>query len=341
MAVFGTIFLAGLALFLLWPASQIFLIIFASILLAVFVNALASLVPRRLAIPMLAARLGVIVLLVLLLAVFFWVAGPSFSDQMSRLSEQLPQALEYLQKMVSEKPWSNWLHNLPLARLRPDATQIISGVTGVFSTAFGVVVNVIIILFIGLYFAVQPELYLRGFLCLIPRPGRDRARQLLQALDHALSLWILGRVTSMVLAGVLTAVGLKIIAMPLALVLGVISGLLTFVPYVGPIAALIPAVLVGMLQSHLMAAKVLIVYSLIQFTEGYFLTPMIQRRAISLPPAILLLAQLCMGIFYGLFGLALATPMAVVVIVIIQVLYVHHVIGDPVPLLGQHGRDGS
>jgi predicted PurR-regulated permease PerM len=242
---------------------------------------------------------------------------------------------------VSEKPWSDWLQHLPLARLRPDATQIISGVTGVFSTAFGVVVNVIIILFIGLYFAVQPELYLRGFLCLIPRPGRDRVRQLLQALDHALSLWILGRATSMVLVGVLTAVGLKIIAMPLALVLGVIAGLLTFVPYVGPIAALIPAVMVGLLQSHLMAAKVLIVYSLIQFTEGYFLTPMIQRRAISLPPAILLLAQLCMGIFYGLFGLALATPMAVVVIVIIQVLYVHHVIGDPVPLLGQHGRDDS
>jgi len=337
MTVLGVTFLAGLVLFLLWPASLAFLVIFAAILFAVFVNALASLVPRRLALPQKVVRVGVILLLFSLLAAFFMVAGPRFSEQASQLSAQLPRAMERLQKAVSEQPWSRWLQNLRFDRLQPDVPRILAGATGVFSTAFEAVANILVVIFIGIYFSLQPEIYLQGFLHLIPKQNRDRAKQLLFALDHALSWWILGRFTSMAAVGILTAIGLELIGMPLALVLGVIAGLFYFVPYVGPVVAAVPGILIGLLQSPLMAANVLVVYSLVLLVEGNILTPMIQRRAVSLPPAILLSAQFLMGIFYGLLGVLLATPMAVVMIVAVQVLYVHHVLQDPVRLLGQHG----
>ncbi|MGA9573088.1 MAG: AI-2E family transporter [Lysobacterales bacterium] len=332
----GMILLAGLALFLLWPAAQIFLVLFAALLIAVFVNSLAGLVLRWLPILPVLARAGVIAFLILLLSAFFLTAGPSFSQQTSQLSEQLPRAMERLQDVISEQPWNDFLKNLNLGYLRPDAGQVMAGVTGVFSTAFGTAAHIVVILFIGFYLAIQPEIYIQGLLHLIPKRQRDRISQLLQALDHALSWWMLGRFASMATVGVFTTIALTLIGMPMALVLGVIAGVFSFVPYIGPIMSVVPALLVGLLESPMMAFYVIMIYALVQFLEGNFVTPLIQRRAVLLPPAVLLSAQFSMGIFYGLLGIIMATPMAVVAIVVIQVLYVRDILEDQVQLLGQH-----
>jgi predicted PurR-regulated permease PerM len=332
------IVLAGLALFLLWPGSQIFLVIFAATLCAILVDGLAALLCQHLPLHPAVARSGVMLLLLVLLLAFFVLAGPRFSSELLQLAERLPRAVEQLNAIVSKQPWGRLVADLGvLDGLKPSSGQVLAGVTGVFSTAFGATVNVFVILLIGLYLAIQPELYVRGLLHLIPKAGRQRGKEILDALGHALRWWLVGRFASMTLVGVLITIGLELIGLPLALVLGVIAGLLSFVPYVGPIVSVVPALLIGLTISPVMPVYALVVYVVVLFIEGNFLTPMIQKYAVSLPPAVLLCAQFTMGLFYGLFGILLATPMAVVVIVLIQMLYVQGVLNYPVRVLGEHG----
>lgn len=155
-------------------------------------------------------------------------------------------------------------------------------------------------------------------------------------LGHALSWWLVGRFASMAAVGVLTTLALSAIDMPLALVLGVIAGLFSFVPYIGPISSAVPAILIGLTESPWMAVYVVVIYAVIQFLEGNFITPLIQRRAVSLAPAVLLFSQFAMAVFYGLFGVLLATPLAIVLIVLVQMLYVQDVVKDPIKVLGEH-----
>ena len=334
--------LAGLALFLLWPASQVLLVIFAAVLFAMLVDGLAALLCEHVPVSPTVARVGVVFVLLVLVLVFFALAGPRLSDELFQLGERLPRAVEELEALVRKQPWGRLLVDVKLMdHLQPSIGQVLAGLTGVFSTAFGAAIDVLVILFIGLYLAVQPELYIRGLLHLIPRAGRRRGEEILAALAHALRWWLVGRFTSMTLVGVLTIIGLELIDLPLALVLGVIAGLFSFVPYVGPIASVVPALLIGLTISPVMPVYVLLVYSLVQFTEGNFLTPLIQKYAVSLPPAALLSAQFAMGVFYGLFGVLLATPTAVVVIVLVQMLYVQDVLKYPVRILGEHGSAGE
>lgn len=139
------------------------------------------------------------------------------------------------------------------------------------------------------------------------------------------------------MVGVLTALGLWLIEMPLVLALAPIAGLFSFVPFLGPLASAVPALLIAFGQGRAEAVRVVAVYSGVQFLEGNFITPIIQLRAVSLPPAVLLGSQLLMGLFLGLVGILVATPMAVAVLVAVQLLYVRRLLGERVPVLGEHG----
>ncbi|MGD8592353.1 MAG: AI-2E family transporter [Gammaproteobacteria bacterium] len=339
IVVTGIVVLLALVLFTLWPAAQIFLVIFAAILFAILVDGLAMLITQWLRMPQGIARGTVMLLLLAALIAFLMLAGPRFSDQVSELADRLPLAVDRLNKMITAQPWGQLLKNIELIeRLKPSAPEILADVTVVFSTTFKAIANIFVIGFIGFYLALQPEIYVRGFLHLIPKQIRGRAAEVLDALGHALRWWLVGRFTSMAIVGVLTTLALGLIDMPLALVLGVIAGLFTFVPFIGPISSVIPAMLIGLMESPLMAFYALIIYSVVQFIEGNFLTPLIQKRIIAMPPALLLAAQFFMGVFYGLFGLLLATPLAVTGTVLVQMLYVQDFLKDSVRVLGQHGH---
>jgi predicted PurR-regulated permease PerM len=110
--------------------------------------------------------------------------------------------------------------------------------------------------------------------------------------------------------------------MPLWLVLALLAGLISFIPNFGPLIALIPAVLVAFLQSPTMAALVIGLYALIQFIESNFITTFVQKKLINMPPALIIISQLIMGILTGGWGLILATPITVIAIVLVQELYI-------------------
>ena len=127
---------------------------------------------------------------------------------------------------------------------------------------------------------------------------------------NRLRRWLIGQGISMLVIGSLTFIGLLILGVPIAFVLALFAGLAGFLPYLGPIIGAIPMVLVAGGESFHLALLVVGLYVIIQFLESYLLTPLIQARAVSMPPAVVILNQLVFGAVFGLLGLALATPLA-------------------------------
>jgi predicted PurR-regulated permease PerM len=163
---------------------------------------------------------------------------------------------------------------------------------------------------------------------LIPPSRRLRAGAILHEIASTIWYWMLGRLFSMTLLGVLTALGLWLIGVPLPVALGFLAGIMTFVPYLGSIASAIPSVLIAASTDLHLAIYVIVLYFGVHLTEGYILVPLIQRRVVHLPPALILSAQVILGVLAGFLGLLLATPLAAAALVIIRMVYVEDVLGD-------------
>jgi predicted PurR-regulated permease PerM len=164
----------------------------------------------------------------------------------------------------------------------------------------------------------------------VPPRRRGRAREVLDELGTTLARWLMGKAVSMLAAGIMTAVGLSLLGIPLALILGIIAGLLDFIPYVGPLMAGVPALLIAFSASPEQALYVALLFGGIQLVQGYLLEPMIDQRTVSLPPALTIAMQVMFGAVFGMAGVALATPLTAVLIVLVVMLYVQDMLGDPV-----------
>ena len=165
---------------------------------------------------------------------------------------------------------------------------------------------------------------------LFPPQKRRRAQELLSALGTTLQRWLIGRLLLMTTNGIVTALGLWLMHVPLALSLGILSALLNFIPNFGPIIAAIPAVLIAFLEGPDKALAVAIFYVVYQNIDGYVFTPMVQKRTVALPPAITILAQVLLGVLLGTLGVLLAVPLAAAGLVAIKMLYIEDVFGEPI-----------
>jgi predicted PurR-regulated permease PerM len=184
----------------------------------------------------------------------------------------------------------------------------------------------VIIVSAALYLAADPSTYVDGLVRLVPPRARDRARDLLRQVHDVLLWWLIGKVASMCAVGVLTYLGLKALGVPLALMLALIASILTFMPNIGPILAAVPAVLLALEGGLASAGWVLGLYLAVQTVESYILTPMIQQKAVSLPPALILAAQIIAGVLAGIPGVAMATPLTAAAVVLVRKLYVEDIL---------------
>src|SRR5690606_20582378 len=155
---------------------------------------------------------------------------------------------------------------------------------------------------------VAPKTYIDGVVDLVPLKGQDKAKHIFIILGQQLRKWIKGKLLSMFVVFVLTAIGLAILGIPLWLVLALLAGLLSFIPNFGPILALIPAVLVGLMQGPQTALWIIGLYVLIQFIESNFITTLIQQKMVNIPPALTISTQVIFGALTGSWGLVLSTP---------------------------------
>jgi len=331
---------AGVALFLLllWHAADVLLLVFAAILLAVALRGLSERVGRvtnlsegwslaLVSLVLLSALAGAVLLL-----------APRIAAQVDELADTLPRAFGALVERANSYGWARRLMaEVPLpAELIRGGGGVLARVTGVFSTALGSLVNAAIILAVGAYLAADPRLYTSGLLRLVPPAGRARAREVLTQLGSTLRRWLVGRLVLMAANALLTWVGLSLLGVPLALTLGLLAGLLNFVPNVGPVAAAVPAVLLALTQSPEQAVYVLLLYVVLQSVDGYVFTPLVQKRTVALPPALTITAQVLFGVLLGGAGVVLATPLTAAALVLVRTLYVEGVEGDG-PVEGASG----
>jgi predicted PurR-regulated permease PerM len=315
------------------------LMAFAGTLLAIFLYGLASLIMRKTTMPRGLALFLVIFFLVLIFAGMIFLSGSRFVGQISLLIDKIPQAGSQLKHLLEKNEWIHKLFSGSQQTLSLGG-NVLGKITGIFSNIFDALITVFIILIVGIYLAANPTIYIHGMISLLPHKRRKRAGELFQALGHGLKWWLFGRLIIMFLVGVFTAIGFSIINFPLAITLGVIAGFTAFIPYLGPLLAAIPAMLIALTEKPILLLYGTIVFVFIHVLEGYILTPMIQQRAISIPPAVLITVQILMGYLAGVLGILLATPIALVFIIVLQMLYIEDYLGENVKILGQHkGRE--
>lgn len=332
LVVIGTV----IVLWLLREVAQVLLIVFGGVLLAVFYDGLAGWLADKTPLGRKATLPLVIFGTFALLAGMFWYIGPSIGEQSGQIYDRIPEALEDLRSRLASQPWSEALLSQISLQQSASGSDLLGRITGMFSTALGVLANVVVVVVVGIYCALNPGIYQKGLMLLFPPRHRPRIAELLQSLGQGLRWWLFGRICSMGVVGLLTYLGLLLIGMPLALTLGLLAALLSFVPYIGSLLMFVPAVLIALTESTDMVWQVCVVYAVVQLFESYLITPLIQQRAVAIPPALLITAQLLMGVLAGAVGILLATPLAVTLIILIQMLYVEDTLGEDVAVLGEH-----
>jgi len=290
----------------------VFLLVFAGILMAVMLRGLAGHVGRHTRLAPHAALACVGAALVILVVLAAVVIGPQLAAQADALSTSLPAAVAELQSRVREVPvLAHLLDALPPATtLLTSRADVLGRITGFFSTTFGAVANVLIVIAVGAYLAVDPQLYIGGFARLFPRRLRTQVPDVMNALGTTLGWWLASKAISMAVIGVLTGIGLWLLDIPMPATLGLVTALLTFIPNIGPLLSVIPAALLALLQGPLAMVYVLLLYAGVQFVETYLVTPKVQQDMVAIPPAVTLVAQLLAGVLAGGLGLVLAAPLA-------------------------------
>jgi predicted PurR-regulated permease PerM len=196
------------------------------------------------------------------------------------------------------------------------------------SSTIAAVTGFLIIVFLALYIAVDPDMYRRGIMHLFPYDHRERAGEVLSAIAAVLRKWLVTQLIAMITISAVVTVVLLILHVQAALALGLLAGLLEFIPTVGPIMSALPAVAMGFLDSPEKALSVTIAYVLIQFFENHMLIPLLMKGGMDLPPALTVFSQALMALLFGFLGLMCAVPILAAVVVAVRMIYVEGVVGD-------------
>ncbi len=311
---------------------DVVLLLFGAILLAIFLHGLANIARRYLGLSEGLSVLLASALLISVLALGIWLLAPSVAEQVGKLRTDLPQAAQGVTVYLSNYSWGRLiLEQMPSSQEvfeKVNDSSILSRVAGFFSSTVVILTNVALMILLAIYLASEPKTYLHGFTKLFPQERRKRVREILYKIGETLQWWLIGKGASMLFIGVLTWIGLYFIGVPLALTLGLIAGLLSFIPNFGPILSAVPAILLAFIDSPISALYTLGLYIFVQIIESNLVTPMIERETVELPPVLTIASQLALAILMGAAGLILATPILAVVMVLVQTLYIQDVLGD-------------
>ena len=350
-----------LLLRLLWLAHDLLFITFLGVLFGLAVASGADFleryrIPRGVgSVLIVAAFLGVIVGLGALVA-------PALRAQSSELQTLLPQALNRVEGWIDAHRDGMLGELMPPTETAPapgapapppaetpqsggppegGAIHLPSGISNqlgavgqylfsFLSSTVAVAGGLLLILFTAIYIGAEPKLYYKGLLHLFPHTARRRADEVLSAIGASLRRWLLAQLVMMATIGVATAIGLSLLGVKAALALGLIAGLLEFIPMLGPILSAIPGIAMAFLDSPQKALLVALVYWAIQFLEGHILQPLLMKRGVDLPPVVTLIGLALMALVFGFLGMMVAVPVLAAVMVAVKMLYVEDVVGDEI-----------
>jgi predicted PurR-regulated permease PerM len=358
-----------LLLQLLWVASPLVLTAFLGVLFGLAVEAGTDRL-ERFRIPRGIGAAGIVILFYATLFGVGAMLAPTIRTQMSELRTRLPQAVDQIEDWIREREDGMLGMLLPGQRAPQPDPQRAGGQTPAeeateeatqeatslrervgfgleqasgylfpfLSSTVTVLAGIVLITFLAIYIAADPDTYHAGLMHLFPHRARRRAGEVLTAMATVLRRWLVTQLIAMIVIGVITTIVLLLLDVEAAFALGLIAGLLEFIPTIGPILSAVPAIAMGFIDSPEKALWVTVAYIGIQFLENNLLIPHLMRE-VDLPPALTIMSQALMAIVFGFLGLMVAVPLVAGLLVPIKMLYVEDIVGDEVSILGEDEED--
>jgi predicted PurR-regulated permease PerM len=312
----------SIAVFVIWIGRVIFLLLFASAIGAVLLTTVAGWVHTRFKIRQGSALALFLCVTISVAAILVWGQGPNIVQQFADLEAELPVAAHSLLGQLQSHQWGLWL-----LRQSPGSEQISNGFSFALTRIGGIVVSsatvlagLVIVFSLSIYFSAEPVMYYNGIRRAIPEEHREKLDACAASVAQILRWWVLAKLISMTLVGILISIGLWIVGVPLAGTLGIIAAVMTFIPNVGPLISVIPAALLALAISPTKGLLALLVFAIVFTLEGYVVTPLLERNIVRLPPALTLTMQLLLAAVAGPVGVALAAPLAAAILGVLSVL---------------------
>ena len=308
------------AAYVLWMLVDLLLLLFACSLVSLILLTITNAIRRRTRLPFGVALALSVIGLLLLIGGAFTFFGTTLQGEFTELVARLPAAWADIQARLQ----GSRIGAAVLERahgVAPSGQALVNAATTALATVGGALSGVVIVLIGGVYLAAQPTLYATGLLRLIPSKAQAPAAGTLDAISESLRNWLKGQALGMVFVGIATGLGLWLVGVPAAWAIGLVAGLAEFVPYLGILVAGIPAIVLGFGQGTDTGLWTIGVLFAVQQVQGNLVMPLLQNRMVDLPPAVTIFGIIAAGILFGVAGVLLATPLTIVVLVLIRRLY--------------------
>ena len=311
---------ATLIVLLAWSARIILLLLFAGLIGALLLSILIDSIQALLKLRRSLAFSLVLASLVLFLGLGIWMRGPAIAQQFSDLQVDLPSAMHKVLTRMRAETWGQWLlsHYSDAGQLASGAQYLLARIGGAVLTTASTIAGLYVIVAISIYVAAEPASYLHLFDSITPAEYRGTLARCLTGAAQLLRSWLLAKLIAMITIGTFIALGLWILQVPLAGTLGLIAALLTFVPNLGPVLSVVPAALLAFAVSPAKGILTVLLFAAAHFLEGSIVMPLLERKIVSLPPALTLTAQLLLASVAGPIGVVLAAPLTAAGLGILQ-----------------------
>ncbi len=339
-----------LAILLIGQVITVLVLLFIGVLFGIILRVLRDLFHNKTGLSNGTSLAAVVVLfsVISIGAAYFLV--PQIYQQAYNFYQEIPQQWNTLRTKIAGNQWGQ-----ELARENPQLQDVFEGDTedvnerndatkfawDFVADAFAVLSGFLLIFVTGIYIAAEPMVYSNGFLHLFPKSRRQQAADIMEEISMSIQWWLVGQLSAMLLIGTVTSIALWLVGMPYPLLFGIFAALMNFIPNLGPVIAAIPTVLVALTVNIELAVYVAVIFTIIQSIEGYFITPLIHRKAIEVPPVLIIATQFILFYLIGFMGILIAMPLLACTMVIVKRVYVEDMLGDSLEKTPGENRKGK
>jgi predicted PurR-regulated permease PerM len=316
---------------LVWRLSDALLLLFGAVLIGLLLSGGADAISERTGLPRFVSLPLVILPVIALIAGVAALFGAQISAQLTELGQRLPGAIDSFEQRFHLGDISGRI----LQEAQSNTSGILYQITSWAGAVLGALTNAVLLFVAAGFFAADPEPYRIGTLKLFPERLRPQIAKTMEYAAAALRQWLIGQLIAVVMIGATTAIALWWIGLPSPLALGLIAGVAEFVPLIGPFLGALPATLLALSLGWTEVLWVIGLFLLIQQVESNMITPIIQKRMVSLPPMLTLFAIVCFGLLFGPLGVLFATPLAVFLFVAVNQLWVRGLLHEPTEVPGE------
>jgi predicted PurR-regulated permease PerM len=335
------ILLLGALALAAWRLLDLAILLFGAVLMAIGLRGVTRWLSRKTGMGDALALATVVIVLLIAAGLALWFFGTVIGGQFEELAQQIPAGLRSARDRLGTHPYGRYAieqaRSLGLAGISGWLGSVLAIAAGAIARGIGYGV---LLFFVAIYLAAQPDVYRRMCLRLVPHGARGSIDGLFTRTADVLRRWLLAQLVVMATIGILSGIGLWALGIEAAFALGLVGGFLTFIPYVGAVLAAVPATLVALTQGPGYAAAVIMMYVGTHVVEGNFITPVVQAEATPLPPVLSLLSTVAVSILFGPTAVLLAAPLTLFMMIAVETLYLEDVLGETAGLTGMPADEG-